>query len=59
LLREKSASAPSVKVESGFLNSFVSFISMSSETSGNASNRPRTLEEEESASRALKLIQVD
>ena len=56
LLRNDLASTPSVKVESGFLNSFVSFISMSTEASSSASNRPRTAEEEELAKVAAKAI---
>jgi hypothetical protein len=55
-LRNDLASTPSVKVESGFLNSFVSFISMSTEASSSASNRPRTAEEEELAKVAAKAI---
>ena len=56
LLRADSLSTPSVKVESGFLNSFVSFISMSTENSANSVNRPRTVEEEESAKLASKCV---
>ena len=44
----------SIKVESGFLNSFVSFISMS--TGETEHKRPRTAEEEEFVGQAVKCI---
>lgn len=53
LLREEDS--PAIKVESGFLNSLVSFMSMST-GEANGPQRPRTLEEEEAASEAIKCV---
>ena len=53
LLQEEVS--PIAKVESGFLNSFVSFISMSTGEAVGA-QRPRTLEEEEAAKIALSCV---
>ncbi len=47
--------SPVIKVESGFLNSFVSFISMSTGETGSAS-KPRTSEEEELVSEVEQCI---
>ena len=45
---------PAIKVESGFLNSFVSFISMS--TGETEHKRPRTEEEEKLVNEAMKCV---
>ena len=51
LLQEDTS--PAIKVESGFLNSFVSFISMSTDP---VTQRPRTPEEDEAAIEAGKCV---